>query len=284
MTKTPLRYAGGKTRAYKLITPYVEKYDKIVSPFLGGGSMEVQWASNKEVIGYDVFDILTTFWNTLINRKEELIEELIKIEPSKEKFNKLKNLISTDYRVQSLYKLHITDHYLNKYNSEVIKLDDVKLSAYYYYLHNTSYGPGFPGFASSVYTNKTKWENMISRIKKSNIDMKVFNKPFEESIPLHNDDFLYLDPPYYLKKESDNKMTNGLYPGPNVRVHHDGFDHEKLRDLLYDHKGDFVLSYNNCETIREWYKDYEIFYPKWSYSYSNNHNLKESHEILIVKR
>ena len=84
----------------------------------------------------------------------------------------------------------------------------------------------------------------------------------------------------------------------NIDVHHTGFDHELLRDLLLAHEGDFVMSYNNCETIREYYKDFEFFYPEWSYSMGNgetrigkNRNelnkgkiVKESHEILIVKR
>jgi DNA adenine methylase len=83
----------------------------------------------------------------------------------------------------------------------------------------------------------------------------------------------------------------------NIPVHHNGFDHEKLRDLLHNHNGGFVLSYNNCETIREYYKDFELFYPEWSYSMGNGEtrigknreemgitNSKESHEILIVKR
>jgi site-specific DNA-adenine methylase len=39
--KTILRYAGGKSKAVKHITPFVEKYSKIVSPFVGGGSLEV---------------------------------------------------------------------------------------------------------------------------------------------------------------------------------------------------------------------------------------------------
>ena len=58
-SKTVLRYAGGKSRAIKKITPFVEPYSEIVSPFLGGGSLEVHWASEgKKVIASDVFDIL----------------------------------------------------------------------------------------------------------------------------------------------------------------------------------------------------------------------------------
>ena len=37
--KTPIRYAGGKSRAIKHITPFVKDEDKIVSPFIGGGSL-----------------------------------------------------------------------------------------------------------------------------------------------------------------------------------------------------------------------------------------------------
>ena len=93
-------------------------------------------------------------------------------------------------------------------------------------------------------------------------------------------------------------MFTGIYPMKNIPVHNDGFNHELLRDLLLKHKGKFVLSYNNCETIREYYKDFEFFYPKWAYSMSNGEQrigknrvelndskiVKESHEILIVKR
>jgi len=43
--KTPIRYAGGKSRAIKIISPYLENESKIVSPFMGGGSLEVNWAS-----------------------------------------------------------------------------------------------------------------------------------------------------------------------------------------------------------------------------------------------
>ena len=82
----------------------------------------------------------------------------------------------------------------------------------------------------------------------------------------------------------------------NIPVHHDGFDHEALRDMLYNHEGSFVLSYNNCETIREWYKDFHQVFPKWNYSMGTGEtrigknrkqmgisNQKDSHEILIIK-
>ncbi|WP_461809843.1 DNA adenine methylase, partial [Faecalimonas sp.] len=35
-------------------------------------------------------------------------------------------------------------------------------------------------------------------------------------------------------------------------------DHERLREVLSKIKGKFILSYNDCEMIRELYKEYTI--------------------------
>ena len=120
---------------------------------------------------------------------------------------------------------------------------------------------------------------------------------FENVIKNHHNDFLFLDPPYLLG--GDSKMFKGMYPNCNFAIHHDNFNHELLKDLLHNHKGGFFLTYNDCPTIREWYKDYEQVYPSWQYTYGqgekrigknrkNNENIKEkenikeSHEIFII--
>jgi DNA adenine methylase len=82
----------------------------------------------------------------------------------------------------------------------------------------------------------------------------------------------------------------------NIPVHHNGFKHEELRDLLHDHKGGFILSYNNCETIRAFYSEYQQTFPTWQYTMGQgetriglnrindkNNHIKESHEIIIYK-
>jgi DNA adenine methylase len=89
-------------------------------------------------------------------------------------------------------------------------------------------------------------------------------------------------------------MFRGIYPMRNIPVHHNGFPHEALRDLLKNHKGGFILSYNNCPTIREYYKDFQQFFPSWQYTMGqgetriglnrkngNGKHVKESHEIII---
>lgn len=294
--KTPLRYAGGKTRGIKYITPFVSKYDKIISPFFGGGSLEVHWESiGKKVYGFDIFDALVNFWQILINNPTGLSDELKKIAPTSDEYKRIKEILLSWDKTQNLLSGWKTEHYKRE---TPIELEDITAAAYYFFNHNTSYGPGYLGWGSSVYLKKDKWDKMIKHVQGFKVkNLSVNLASFEDVLENNTNNFLYLDPPYYLDKDSDNKMFTGIYPMRNIPVHHNNFDHEKLRDLLLRHKGDFVLSYNNCETIREYYSDFELFYPQWSYSMGNGetrvgknrkemgiNNVKESHEILIVKR
>jgi DNA adenine methylase len=295
--KTPIRYAGGKSKAYKIITEYVPKLpypQRIISPFIGGGSLESRWSSELgiSVIGFDIFDALVNFWNVLLTKPNELADKLSTIKPNKEIYADVKEqLIQWDY-TQEMLKEWKTDYY----KRDAISLDDVTAAAYYYFNHNLSYGPMYLGWMSKIYENQTKWDKMVAYIRNyKNPQLNVKKGSFEDVIESHSSDFLYLDPPYYLEKDGDNKMFKGIYPNANIDVHHSGFDHELLRDKLHNHKGSFILSYNNCETIREYYKDFDLYYPEWHYSYALGETRigknkaevgnkpKESHEILVVK-
>ena len=297
--KTPIRYAGGKSKAYKIITEYIPKlpYPKrIISPFIGGGSLESKWSSELDipVHGFDIFHALVNFWNTLLDSPNELADALQQLTPTKEKYAEIKErLVQWDY-TQEMLKDWSTNHY----KRDPISLDNITAAAYYYFNHNLSYGPMYMGWMSKIYESQTKWDKMVHYIRSyRNPNLHVEEQTFDQVIPNYPDDLIYLDPPYYLDKDSDNKMLKGMYPNCNIDVHHKGFDHEKLRDQLHNHKGSFILSYNNCETIREYYSDFDLYYPEWHYSYQAgetrvgkykkergvDHNKKESHEILIVK-
>lgn len=295
--KTPLRYAGGKSKAYKIISEHIPKLpypERIISPFIGGGSLESKWASEMgiPVYGFDIFDALVNFWDVLLSSPNELADKLQELTPTKQKYSEVKEiLLQWDY-TQEMLKDWSTDYY----KRDPIELDDVTAAAYYYFNHNLSYGPMYLGWMSKIYESQTKWDKMVHYIRSyKNKDLHVNKGSFEDVIPAHSTDLLYLDPPYYLERDKDNKMFKGIYPNANIDVHHSGFDHEKLRDLLRNHKGSFILSYNNCETIREYYKDFDLYYPEWHYSYAlgetrigkNKSEVgnkpKESHEILVVK-
>jgi DNA adenine methylase len=292
--RTPIRYAGGKSRAIKHIIKYIPKnVSKIISPFIGGGSLEVYLsnAMDKKVIGYDIFNILINYWQVQLENPEELYDMLNALSPTKETYDKIKDILRKWELSQELFSKLKT----NYYEEDSIKLSNIEGAAYYYFNHNLSYGPMYMGWLSSIYNhNIKKYNNMINKVRNFRCpNLSVSQSNFIDVLDNHKNDYLYLDPPYLLDKSNDNKMFKGIYPNPNYAIHHNNFDHKKLRDMLHNHKGKFILSYNNCENIRNWYKDFNLHYPKWQYSYGQgetrigrnktNNAPKLSHEILIIK-
>ena len=295
--KTPIRYAGGKSKAYTIITNEIPKLSlpkRIISPFMGGGSLESRWADELgvPVLGFDIFPVLVNFWQTLLSRPNDLADELCKLTPTKDEYARIKETLLSWEVTQDMLKDWKTDHY----KRDSLSLDPLQAAAYYFFNHNLSYCPMYLGWISKLYQDPKKWDRMVSRIRAyRNPNLSVNVASFENVIPEYSSDFLYLDPPYYLEKDGDNKMFKGIYPNANIDIHHTGFNHEKLRDLLHSHNGSFIMSYNNCETIREWYKDFRFEYPKWHYSYAlgetrigkNKVDIgnapKKSHEIIIIK-
>ena len=275
---SPIRYAGGKSLAVGYVIELLpDNIKRVVSPFFGGGSIEIAMSKylDLEVIGYDIFDILVDYWKYQIENPEILYEKLKELEPNKETFERI--------------RLTLNDVWNKK-----IKLDSLTLATYFVYNFNLSYGPGFMGWASNIYLNQNRYKKMIERIRNFKPkNLKVECADFQEVIKNHPNDFLYCDPPYYLGEGS--KMFKGIYPMRNIPVHHNGFRHDILRDLLKEHKGGFILSYNDCPTIREYYKDFKQLFPKWQYTMGqgetrigknrinnkSNNNIKNSHEMLI---
>ena len=195
----------------------------------------------------------------------ELSEELSKITPDDKTYKEVKEVLMSLDKTQDMLADWKTDSYKRK---AIISLNKLERASLYYFNHNTSYGPGYLGWGSSVYLQADKWKQMCKNIQNFQCpNLSVQQADYRDVIPNHKKDLLYLDPPYYLEQDADNKMFKGIYPMRNIPVHHDSFDHEKLRDLLHSHKGKFILSYNDCEWVRENYKDFKIKKPEWAYSY-----------------
>lgn len=273
VSDTPIRYAGGKSLAVGFIAEHLPKnITRLVSPFFGGGSFEIAIAKRAgiEVIGYDIFELLANYWQMQTKNPLELAHELEKLNPDSETFYEIKTRLKKIWEGQSA--------------------SEMEKAALFFFNHNLSYGPGFLGWPSSVYLDEKKYNKMIEKVRLFNAPINVSSANFVDVIENHSNEFIYADPPYHLS----GKMFRGIYPQRNFPIYHDGFDHEKLRDLLHNHKGGFILSYNDTPIIREWYSDFEIYEPEWQYTMGQgetrigknreNTHVKKSHELLIVKR
>jgi DNA adenine methylase len=253
--KSPLRYPGGKTRACKIIDEIINKYfdikniKTIISPFFGGGSIEF-FLSNKynyEIIANDKFTPLYNFWNQIKINKEKICDELRK-------------------------NLNINkDDFIN-YRKIILNSNEYEQAIYYFIINRCSFnGSTLSGGFSLESSKKRFTESSIDRIEKLNLsNFKFYNKDFIDF--LNDIDFtnsiIFLDPPYYINSK--------LY-GNNGDLH-EFFDHEKLFITIKDKKN-WIMTYNNCNYIRNLYKEFIILDAKWSYCMNNS---KESSEIIIL--
>ena len=92
LVRSLLRYPGGKTRAVSTMLRYLPLgLETLVSPFFGGGSVELALASRgTRVYGYDAFKPLVIFWNAVMSDASALAKEVKKYHPlPKAKFYEL---------------------------------------------------------------------------------------------------------------------------------------------------------------------------------------------------
>jgi DNA adenine methylase len=263
--KSPIRYPGGKTRACKILDKIINEYfdiksfDIIISPFFGGGSFEF-YMQNKyglKLLVNDKFTPLYNFWNQIKIDKNKLCEELRKITTiSKEEF-----MI---------------------YRSSIMDLNDniLEQSKQYFIINRCSFnGSTLSGGFSQEASKKRYTPSSINKIELldfTNID--IYNKDFYDFINENDNDndnnkrIIFLDPPYYLEKKSK------LY-GNNGDMHED-FNHQLLFELITK-KRNWILTYNNCDYIKDLYKDYIIIDVNWTYSMNKT---KQSSEIIIISK
>lgn len=224
----------------------------VVSPFFGGGSTEILLASQGvKVQGYDVFRSLADFWEIVTTEGGEKLADA----------------------AEEHFPLVDSDHYksfLPGMDSE----DKFERALSFYIAIKGSYS-GKIGCS----TVRSRAELRLVGIDK----LRNFHNPclsFSygscfDTIPKHNNDFLYLDPPYY--------ETVSHYYGKDGELHK-SFDHEEFCEILKKHKGGFVMSYDNSESVRNLYEGWTEFrYLTFPYQMSGTKRYEKT-ELVICKK
>jgi DNA adenine methylase len=263
---SPLRYPGGKTRACKIIENVIlqhfdiTSFDTIISPFFGGGSFEF-YMQNKYRVALkvnDKFMPLYNFWKQVKINKDILCEGLRDIKSvSKEQFIAYRKTI-----------MDLQDNILQQ-------------AIQYFVINRCSFsGSTLSGGFSEEASRKRFTQSSINKIEALDFtNIEIYNEDFYDFINTYipalteaqpSKSLLFLDPPYYLESKSKLYGNNGDL--------HEGFNHNLLFELL-NSKKNWVLTYNNCEYIRNLYKDYTILDVNWSYGMNTT---KASSEIIII--
>lgn len=150
-------------------------------------------------------------------------------------------------------------------------LTDIQRAAKYFYLIKVSFGANRYSFATNR-RNIVKAIEYLSKVTKRLESVVIENRDFSDLIKLYDRDgaLFYCDPPYL----NAEKYYNAEFGEA---------EHLQVKDVLSNIKGKFILSYNDCEFIRELYKEFRIVTVERQHNYKSKEGAnKEKYKELLI--
>lgn len=263
MIKSPLRYPGGKSRAVEYLYRFVPSFSEFREPFFGGGSFTFYCMQKKPSAGYQAGEInhdLFCFWNELKFNSERLIQEILDIKSRYDDGRKLFNdLLDRRHR----------------------PLTDLQRAVDFFILNRIT-------FSGVVDSGGYSEQAFRKRFTLSSIERLRMIHPLTERITFSWSDytellfregtgvFIFLDPPYYSATPSKLYGKKGCL--------HTSFDHDKFHQHLKQCHHRWMITYDNCDYIRDIYKSY--YQVEWELQYGMNNYKKptaqKGRELLIA--
>ena len=243
MIKSPLRYPGGKSRAIKTISPIIPKFDEFREPFVGGGSVFVylkQKYPNKTFWINDLYGNLFHFWKQTQENPNKLIDQVC-------------NWRSEFDNGKELHR-YLLDN--------IESFDDLRKGAAFFVFNRITFsGTTESGGFSNAAFEKRFTASSIDRLKLLATilhDTTITNFDYQDVVEKNGDNvFIFLDPPYYSATKS------ALY-GKNGNMH-TTFDHERFADVLKKSNHKWLITYDNCEYIKDLFSFANI--KEWNLTY-----------------
>lgn len=245
--RTPFGWVGGKALLAKEIIPLMPEHSRYVEVFGGALSVFYQKEPSKIEVVNDINSDLINLHRIIRNRPASLQAEMNSLFRSREIFYDIKN-------------------------GRLRPKNDIQKAAFYFYLLTTSFGSKGDTFAmgksrrgKSIHRDFYTHSKRLKRTLIENLSYEKLIKEYDSSETL-----FYVDPPY-VGTENYYKMINGFA----MR------EHENLAKTLKQISGQFMLSYNDCEVVRDLYKDFKFKELKVNYSLNAKSRYDRS-ELLIM--
>ena len=241
--KTPLRYPGGKSRACVKMDQYfpdLREYAEFREPFLGGGSVAIHVSKkypHLKITVNDLYEPLINFWTQLQQFGGDLTD-------------KIRNYKSTHPEPVSAKELFLECK--NRINDK--SLDCIERAAAFYIVNKCS----FSGLTeSSSFSQQASISNFSMRgIEKlpgysdiiSHWHINQYSYEYCFRTDIHDDLFMYLDPPYDIKDNLYGKKGDM----------HKGFDHDKFAEDCSQSQVHQLISYNSDQLVKDRFKDWNV--------------------------
>ena len=254
--KPLLKWAGGKTSELVEIMPRIPTHQRYFEPFFGGGSVYFNKVNCKSYVNDKHSDLMMFY--SLVKDKDNTFFSLLS-----EFVDKWESDISNR---KNLY-LEARDRYNNTENATVQKTIDFFILREYAYggMFRFNSSGGFNVPFGHTYINKDI-RKKVEYLQSPNIvrkleNLELFNYDFEEFLELFQftlNDFMFVDPPYNCSftKYGENDFLDK--------------DQIRLRDILLNFKGNFMLVVQLTPLIKELYSSNKLFTHTYSKKYKFN--------------
>ena len=239
-----ISWIGGKKLLRKnILEQFPEEYERYIEVFGGAG-----WVLfGKEKKGMEVYnDInseLVNLYRCVKYHPEALQKELDGILTSRELF------------FDAIQKIR--------------GLTDIQRAARFFIAIKESFGSSLDSFGVGKRNMKKAVDflglasDRLSTVVIENLDFEHLIKTYDRPGAL-----FYLDPPYYkAEKYYQDKFTTE--------------DHIRLKKILENIQGKFILSYNDCQEIRDLYKEYTIINIDRNHNLANKNGSERYGELII---
>ena len=272
--KTPVSRVGNKSSILHILyAVFPMKYGRFIDVFGGSGSVLLGKPEIHPFEVYNDFDKnLVNLFRCMKERTMATVRELGFCNlNSREDFNAIRKFFeqreefTDEYLSEELLLTELTlpppeANELKELRTRITKDHDVRRAAMFLKLLRYSYSSSCKSFASQPFDIR-KLFGLIKELENRMANVVVENQDFETLIKHYDrpDSFFYADPPYF--------SSEGMY-----EVGFGWDDHVRLRDTLKGIKGKFLLSYNDCEEIRELYEGFSLL------DFSRTHAMVQRYE------
>lgn len=162
------------------------------------------------------------------------------------------------------------EQFFDELNRNTRGLTDIQRAARFFCLIKESFGADCRSFGVRT-RDMQKAVDYLAEVSGRLNRVVVENHDFERLIKTYDraDALFYLDPPYY---EAEKYYPDRFNPE----------DHERLRECLGNIKGKFVLSYNDCQQIRDLYEGYKVVEVDRADNLVNKSESRRYKELIIM--
>ena len=251
-------YYGGKYELSKTFVPLIPHHDRYIEVFAGGLSMFFRKPKARWNVLNDIDNNIVNLYMCVINKREELVENLFWIPKSRKLF--------LDFREEI------------KENREIEIPDPMQAAKYFYCIRNSFNKLVHTPFSMNKDMNKD-WDDELSYSRRALGGATIENLDFFEIVDKYNPkkgDFWYLDPPYFVATEKGTYYKHGFSME----------DHKRLREAvqkIHDGGANFMISYDHRDEVAELYKDFDVRTLNWKYTGATDEaRLKERKEYVII--